>query len=119
MSPELAWRVAPEPVGRYRSFERRAWPYAVWRGTEEPAASISCADAYTPARARGDEPHALLRVSVADWSARAQDPCAAAFTWRLLRRPCATLAEAKALAERALRQHPEFRPRPDDPITLF
>lgn len=107
-TPKLTWRVQPAPTGRYRSFERRGWPGASWPDGK-PAARIECEDAYTPGRARGARPHAALRVRIADWSCRTTDG-RVTFEWRLLVKRCATLQEAKALAQRALEQRPNFFP---------
>lgn len=110
-APKLTWRVQPAPTGRYSSFQRRGWPSASWPDGRV-AAYIDCEDDYTPGRARGARPHAPLRVRIADWSCRTTDG-RVTFEWRLLVKRCATLPEAKALAQRALAQRPQFFPPVD------
>ena len=106
----LKWKVAPNPTGRYRSFEHRHWPDAEYANGERPAAAIYCgarwsADydtEYTPERARTGE-HAPLRVRIACYDTTP-------WKWKTHKQLCATLDEAKALAEKFLTDHPELRP---------
>jgi hypothetical protein len=99
---KFVWRVDPPPTGQFRSFERRAWPSAEVNGN--PALRIECEanDGYTPARARGEEPHGLLSVRVADYRNGEQ------FRWRTLKQDFSTLSEAKAAGEAFLRKYPDF-----------
>jgi hypothetical protein len=67
MTLKLTWKVADAPTGRYRAFDRRAWPTA-WYGKPgvegvRPAAFLSCTDAYSPARVR-EGAHAEIKISV-------------------------------------------------------
>ena len=105
----LRWRVDPVPTGRYRSFQTRGWPTGEYPDGRA-AASLHCDDEYTPARARGEQPHGPIKVRVAQWFSPEERGERAAFEWRTVKRRAATLEEAKALAVRVLRQHPEFQP---------
>lgn len=99
MSLKITWRVSPAPVGKYRSFEDRSWPYADYPdGT--PLARIYCEDSYTPTAARTSL-HAPLRVDVADHSV-------VPWKWRRVISPASTLYEAKYLVEKVLQSHPHF-----------
>lgn len=35
MSAAIYWKVDPAPTGRYRSFQRRNWPTAYYKGSDE------------------------------------------------------------------------------------
>lgn len=88
---KLIWRVDPKPTGSYRSFQRRNWPAAHWRGSEQPAARILCEDDYHPTRARtGDHSELVIHVAVPTTDGK--------FEWRKLKRTAQGLNEAKALA---------------------
>jgi hypothetical protein len=64
---KIKWEVEPPPSGKWRSFERRGWPSAVFRTEKEHrAAIIHCADEYVPAKVKTGD-HAKLAVSIADW----------------------------------------------------
>ena len=106
---KLKWRVAPVPVGRYRSFEQRDWPSATYHGTDNPAASITCADQYVPQDVR-DGNHRPLTVLVARWLSPEERGTRSAFSWHRVTIECATLAEAKGLAESILTDRPNFWP---------
>lgn len=99
---KLKWKVAEKPTGLYRSFSSRGWPTAYYEGGH-PAASISCEDAYVPARVRSGN-HSELTVQIADWSTQGRG-----FEWRTLKQRCSTLDEAKAFAESALEKRPHFQ----------
>ena len=106
----LKWRVAPNPTGRYRSFEHRPWPGADYAVGGHTAVAIYCGEVhhaeydteYTPERARTGE-HAPLVVRIALYD-RPQ------WRWVTLKQRAFTLDEAKALAEKFLTDHPELRP---------
>lgn len=97
------WKVASEPTGRYRSFEKRDWPTAYWPN-EKPAFKIYCDDAYTPRRARGESAHGELKVMVAHHKDEG------GFEWKMLKKRAATLVEAKQLAEDFIKQFPDWAP---------
>lgn len=105
---KLKWIVAEAPSGRYRSFEKRAWPSAEYKHTDFVAAYIACADSYRPADAKTGQ-HSELSVYVAQW-ATPPEPDKSPFTWRRLKARFATLDEAKAAAEKFLETHLSFRP---------
>lgn len=90
---KITWKVAAEPTGRYRSFEKRGWPHAYWPD-DVPCAFIQCNDNYTGPRARGEQPHAELVIWV---SLSFED---GSFVNRRLKARAATLAEAKELVQK-------------------
>jgi hypothetical protein len=99
---KLVWRVGSVPTGRYRSFDRREWPSAYWSNAEEsPAVRITCADEYTPSRAKAGD-HQPLQVYVADFSMPSNKETGCGFTWRKMKKDFATLGAAKAAAESLL-----------------
>jgi hypothetical protein len=102
---KLQWRVADAPTGRYRSFQKRGWPSADFKGTDRSAAHIYCDDSYVPANAKSGE-HRELTVTIADYSAHNDS-----FKWRTLKARFKTLDEAKAAAVAALEKHPDFIPQ--------
>lgn len=106
---KLKWKVAEPPTGRYRSFHRRGWPTADFLNGK-PAVMLSCDDAYSPRRARGELAHAEIRVSVADHSTVTTDG-RPTFTWRTAAKRATTLAEAKEIALKVLEAHPDFWPK--------
>jgi len=110
---KIKWLVAEQPVGKYRSFQKRGWPIGRYADTGAAAIQLSCEDAYHPAVLAAGE-HAPITVYIAQHHA---DPevrkLRGAFTWRKLKTTYPTLDAAKAAGERALLQHPEFAP-PND-----
>ena len=99
------WKVASEPTGQYRSFQRRGWPTAYYTDGHI-AASIVCVDDYHPRDAREGR-HALLRVQVADY----RHPLAGnTWVWRSMKNLFATLQEAKDAFAKLLVDHPELSP---------
>lgn len=98
---KLRWEVSHVQTGRYRSFERRAWPKAYF-ANDDLAVSIECADEYVPRKVKTGE-HAPLRVLIYDYSAGVQSR-----TIRRLKGEYATLAEAKARAVQFWEDHPEL-----------
>lgn len=105
---KLKWLVAEPPSGRYRSFEKRAWPTADYAYTDFIAARISCEDPYRQADVKTGD-HSELSVYVAQW-ANPRIPGQDAWVWRKLKARFATLAEAKAAAEEFLAKNLSFRP---------
>lgn len=112
MTHKLKWTVGEAPTGRYRSFQKRAWPIGSLDG--ETAVFISCEDSYTPRLARGEAEHAPLRVSVTDRREAYKDG-KGAWVVRRLKQEFKTLDEAKAAAQDFVDKFPEFfvvLPRP-------
>lgn len=107
---KLKWKVDPLPTGKFRSFQTRGWPSAVHAGTEHMAARIDCDDAYKPAKVKTGE-HRPLRVRITEWFDPAERGTRAAFEWRTLAGEFATLKEAKAAAQQALNERPEYWPK--------
>jgi len=107
---KLKWRVAPVPTGRYRSFEDRMWPEAMYRNEDESAAArMTCEHEYKPQDVR-DGNHGPLTLYVAHWFDPAERGTRAAFEWRRVKIECATLDEAKVLAQAILDDRPHFWP---------
>jgi len=105
MSVKLTWKIAPEPTGQYRSFEKRPWPKAYFSGGDKPAVSVSCSDRYTLEKAKSGE-HAPLVVSVADWSV---SKCS--FSWIKIKRNFATMEEVKKAVILFFDHNPHFLPK--------
>lgn len=106
---KLIWRVAPEPTGRYRSFDRRGWPSAHYKGPKENvAAQILCPHDYRPSDVREGR-HAELKIGIAFW--RDHTNGRQTFDWKYLVRRAKTLDEAKKLAEDFITRHPEVMPK--------
>ncbi|MCP4377686.1 MAG: hypothetical protein GY794_16110 [bacterium] len=107
---KLKWRVAPVPTGRYRSFEERMWPEAMYRNEDESAAvRMTCEDEYKPQDVR-DGNHRPLTIYVAHWVDPAERAGRAAFEWRKVIQTAATLKQAKALAQKILDDRVHFWP---------
>ena len=105
---KLKWTVAPAPTGRFRSFDKRGWPSAMYEN-EKPAVHITCPDAYHPADAKIGL-HSLLSVRIAKW-ANPRLPDQSAFEWKTLAVQFPTLALAKAAAQNFIDGHPEYWPQ--------
>lgn len=105
---KIHWKVDPSPVGKYRSFEKRAWPTAYYGKNGKPAAFIRCADAYCPAEAR-EGTHGELTIDIAHH----QHP-KAGNSWTLMRlaRRAKTLTEARTIVAEFIARHPEVHPLP-------
>ena len=107
---KLKWRVGTVPVGRYRSFEKRAWPSADY-ADGRPAAYIRCECAYHPRMVR-DGSHPPLKVIIADYSNPSNKTDNCGFTWITLKSRCATLAEAKQAVIDILAEYPHLMSNP-------
>jgi len=109
MKYKIKWTVGAAPTGKYRSFEKRAWPSADYQDAKESScAMIQCEDRYEPSMAKTGN-HKELTVYIADYSA----PTIAAkgrWTWRALKKRCTTLQEAKDLVQDFLEKNPTFQP---------
>ena len=101
----IKWKVQPKPTGPYRSFEKRGWPDADYKGTDQPAARIVCIDPYSRRRAK-EQNHASLEV----WIACHVTYPRVTFNWKRLKLRANNLEEAKKLATDFINQHPEYRP---------
>lgn len=67
---KLVWKFSDVLTGRYKSFERRAWPYAEWmdaKGETFSACTISCIDEYIPKYARSGN-HFPLTLFIMDYT---------------------------------------------------
>lgn len=99
---KVVWRVQEAPTGMYRSFQKRGWPQADYGKDGPIAATIYCKDEYRPRNVKTGE-HGELTVRIADHSTKP-------WTWKVARRKCKTLAEAKELVARVLEQNPGLSP---------
>lgn len=112
-NPKLTWRVAPEPTGRWKSFDVRSWPKAEYPNGE-PAVMITCRGehgeqvAYVPREVKNGS-HPELMVYIADHHGKTT-PDQMEFTWRRLVRRAKTLDEAKAIGAEALIKNAGFMP---------
>lgn len=101
---KIKWKVQDAPTGPYRSFGHWGWPVGTVDG--EHAFSIHCKDAYTPARARGEQPHAPLTLHVADRRDAYKDG-KGAWVLRKMKGEFASLLEAKLAAQLFLDAQPD------------
>jgi len=104
---KISWRVDEPPTGR--SFQKRGWPMAHYAGTQCPAAMIRCRDEYVPRDVKAGN-YAPVTLYLAEWFNPAERGDRAAFEWRKVLNPYATLKDAKDAAFRLLKQRPEFWP---------
>lgn len=106
---KVVWRVDPPPTGRYRSFERRAWPQASYGKDGKPAAFLDSTDEYEPSKVRTGE-HAPISITICHH----QHPNRGN-SWALLKLKATakTLAEAKSMVAQLIAKHPEYSPLPD------
>ena len=96
---KLKWKVDPEPTGRYRSFEGRAWPSAEYVDGRL-AAFIVCSEDYRPRYVKTGN-HPELAVKLYDYSGAER-------VTKVLKARFATLAEAKAATAACLAANPQF-----------
>ncbi len=107
---KIKWKVSGAPTGHYRSFMARSWPSGYING-DQYAFAFRCEDDYTPARARGEQPHAPIKVTICDYRQSMQNG-QGAWKVRTLVGEHATLEAAKAAAQTFLDAHPEFFIKP-------
>lgn len=114
MSAAIYWKVDPAPTGRYRSFQKRGWPTAYYKGSDKPAFFLESADAYEPQAVKAGT-HAPIYV-VACHHNHPSSPN----SWARLkmREPFATLDAAKAACLAALNEKPELAPVAKSPRVL-
>jgi hypothetical protein len=108
MAKLYKWKVASAPTGRFRSFQHRSWPIAIYAASDKTAAQIICGngelhDSYSPTKARSGD-HAELKVMVADHSQPK-------WQWRTLKQRFATLDAAKAGFDTFIAGRPDFAPK--------
>ncbi|AYP28278.1 hypothetical protein HWB92_gp020 [Serratia phage vB_SmaA_3M] len=101
-APKLKWSVSQAPTGRFRSFEKRAFPYADY-ANGRPAAKIECDKSYVPDHRTATD--LQLTVYVAEWFVRVDDNVLT-FNWRRVHRPACSIAEAKEIARIVLERNP-------------
>jgi hypothetical protein len=104
---KLKWKVGDIPVGRYSSFEKRAWPSADY-ADGRIAAYITCEDAYKPDRARTGA-HKPLTLHIADYSKPSNTTTGSGWTWVKATQTYLTLSEARQATLNILNQYPHLR----------
>lgn len=102
MTVKLKWTVGEAPTGTFRSFHKRMWPSACEKHTGKMAVQLYCVDSYEPRNVREGK-HGPIQIQVADHRNKT-----AGWEWRRLKERPATLAEAKALAQKFFDLHPEY-----------
>ena len=105
---KLKWKVSDLPIGRYRSFDRRAWPMADFKNGKT-AAMITCNDEYTPSNVKTGN-HSSLAVRVACWRAQ-ESGSGQTFYWKTLKTRSATLKDAKLLAQLFFDTNKQYLPK--------
>ena len=102
----LTWKVEPAPTGLYKSFEKRGWPSAFFKNSGRAAAIISADCPYVSSKQLPTSP---LKVRIAFYHSPEERILGkGAWTWRTLKAEFSTLDEAKAAAEKFLKNHPEY-----------
>lgn len=107
MSVQLVWRVSDVPSGPFRGFQKRAWPMAYFKGTDNAAVMLGCDQAYRP-KDVADGTHPPLTVYIAQYNL---PPGKGSFRWRKLVTTYTTLDDAKKAAVIAFDKHPQFIPK--------
>ena len=100
---ELKWSVQPAPTGKWKAFHHRGWPTADYTGTDTLAVVLICEDDYRPANVKTGR-HAPIQIKIADFSRGTR-------VWRKVLKEAKTLEEAKAIAEEAVKNYPDFKPK--------
>lgn len=105
---KLIWKKSDPPFGRYRSSQKRQWPRAYYNSEDgKLAALLDCVDEYVPANVKIND-HGLIKIFVLHY----QHPEATEFgKLFILKNKAKTLDEAKDMAYKFLKKHPEWQPR--------
>jgi hypothetical protein len=107
---KYTWRVSPVPIGRYKSFNKRGWPFAEYENGDI-ACHIICKDSYSKYTMLTGL-HSVLTVMVADHSS-------GKLVNRNLKQTFKTLNEAKTAFKRFIKAHPEFIPTEKPPLGIM
>lgn len=109
---KVVWRVDPPPTGRFRSFERRAWPQASYGKNGKPAAFLDSPDEYEPSKVRTGN-HAPISITICHH----QHPNRGnSWTLLKLKATAKTLEEAKSMVAQLIAEHPEYQPLPEQAV---
>ena len=103
---KLIWKVDEKSTGKFRSFERRAWPSAEYANGNY-AVAILCDNEYVPADVR-DGKHGPLTLRIADYSRPSNVQSGCGWTPVKSAKQFATLKEAKAAAVEILLACPQL-----------
>lgn len=98
---KLKRKVAPNPTGRYGSFDHWGWPTASHED-ERIAVALYCDRDYSGALRKATS-GLEIKICIADWSVTE-----GSFKWRTLKQRATNLQEAKDIAKFFLLRHPEF-----------
>lgn len=98
---KLVWSVAPKSTGMYRSFSKRAWPTARFKGTDNIAAVIYGEEEY---RAE----YRVIDDVGFDLEIRVTITIGSKWEWRRLKKRARSLKEAKQLAEYFYDKNPQY-----------
>jgi hypothetical protein len=104
------WKISTAPTGRYRSFEKRSWPHAVY-DNGDIAGFISCQDDYSLSAVKSGK-HDELTLYISDHSS-------GKLINKKLMRKFKTLDEAKKAFDIVLENHPEIIPIEKPPIGIM
>lgn len=99
---KLIWEVDPVPKGRYKSFQKRAWPKAYFGKAGPPAAYITAEEPYCGSYLRSEKLDFELTVMVSVPESITQ------WNWRKLKARASSVSEAKALAQKFFEKYPNF-----------
>lgn len=98
---KLKWKVAEAPTGRYRSFQKRSWPWAE-NSEEEVLFQLLCEDSYVPKLVKsGQHGEITVRVGVRKGATRG-------FNWHRLKARFARIEDAKAAAQKFYDDRPDL-----------
>jgi hypothetical protein len=106
----VRWRGSPAPTGKYSTFEKRAWPTAVY-SNGDTAITLYADKPYSKQNA--EDGTVSIKINVADHSVGKTEEGRAkygGFTWRTLATRANTLKQAKQLGEGFISRHPEYAP---------
>ena len=101
VSPKIKWKVEEPPTGRYRAFQHRGWPSALYPDGST-CADIQCVDEYMPYWVKTGN-HSELSLRVLDRSEASQK-------WRVLKAKFTTFDQAKEGLSEFINKHPEYLP---------
>ena len=110
---KLKWKVSDLPVGRYRSFDSRAWPMADFEDGNT-AAMITCDDEYIPAYVKTGN-HSSLTIRVACWHEH-ESGIGQTFEWKTLKTRPATLKDAKLIAQLFFDTNKQYLPKHENQV---
>lgn len=97
---KLKWFVESAPTGKFRSFQKRGWPYALNVESDKVAVMLYCDDDYFPPKVKTGD-HGPITIHVR----RLVDGKLKTY---VLRQKATTLPEAKAIAAKFFSNNPTW-----------